>query len=285
MADYSTQQEKYKIFYNLHHSDRLLILPNIWDPLSAILLESLSYPAVATASASVAFANGYDDGQHIPFEQLVTIVTRIVKSVNLPVSADIESGYAENQHGLKKNIKRLLKAGIVGINIEDTDKQTGLLMSVETQCQVIHTIRNEAEKMGLPLFINARSDVIIRGNEFSTPESRLEETIKRGVAYKTAGASCFFPIAMKDTKDIKTVISEVSLPLNVSLLAGIADLNTLEELGVTRVSLGPSFLKIAIRAMHQLALKLKRKDGLDEIIGNEITTAFMKDLVNKNYRN
>ena len=101
----STQQEKAKQFYNLHHSARLLILPNIWDCLGANLLESLNYPAIATASASVAFTNGYDDGQRISFDSVLALLKKIVSSVNIPVSADVESGFAENDLQLEKNIK------------------------------------------------------------------------------------------------------------------------------------------------------------------------------------
>src|SRR5215467_14257589 len=97
-----TQQEKAKRFYELHHSGKLLILPNIWDCLGANLLESLNYPAIATASASVAFTNGYDDGQRISFDSVLTLLTKIVNSVSIPVSADIESGFAENDAQLKE---------------------------------------------------------------------------------------------------------------------------------------------------------------------------------------
>src|SRR6478672_1843480 len=91
-----SQPEKAKQFRDLHHADKLLILPNIWDCLGANLLESLNYPAIATASASVAFANGYDDGQQISFDSVQAILIKIVNSVSIPVSADIESGFATN---------------------------------------------------------------------------------------------------------------------------------------------------------------------------------------------
>src|SRR5689334_6204097 len=103
-----TQQEKAKQFHKLHHSGRLLILPNIWDCLGANLLESLHYSAIATASASVAFVNGYDDGQNISFDTVLEILKKIVNSVSIPVSADIESGFAESDPQLKENIKQIL---------------------------------------------------------------------------------------------------------------------------------------------------------------------------------
>src|SRR5262249_40940639 len=123
-----SQQQKANQFRDLHHSGRLLILPNIWDPLGALLLENLGFHAVATASASVAFSNGYDDGENIPFNTLLTLLKRITASVNIPVSADIESGFAADEVTLKKNMRQLIETGIVGINVEDTDKKTNSLL-------------------------------------------------------------------------------------------------------------------------------------------------------------
>jgi 2-methylisocitrate lyase-like PEP mutase family enzyme len=279
----SKQQEKAKQFYNLHHSGRLLILPNIWDCLGANLLESLNYPAIATASASVAFTNGYDDGQRISYDSVLGILKKIVSSVNIPVSADIESGFAENDLQLKENIKQLLAAGIVGINIEDTDKKTDSIWPAETQCEKIKLIKKISEEVGVPLFINARADVYLRGKNFDTPESKFEEALKRGRAYKAAGADCFYPIAMTRQEDIKRMVEQLQMPLNVITIPGIPELTVLNEIGVARVSLGPSFLKIAIKAMKNLALKLQNFEGLSDITENEITSAYVKDLVNKNY--
>ena len=279
----SKQQEKAKQFYNLHHSGRLLILPNIWDCLGANLLESLHYPAIATASASVAFTNGYDDGQRISFDSVLALLKKIVSSVSIPVSADIESGFAESDLQLEENTKQLLATGIVGINIEDTDKKTNSILPVETQCEKIKLIKKVSQAVGVPLFVNARADVYLRGKDFDTPESKFEEALKRGRAYKAAGADCFYPIAMTRQEDIKRMVEQLQMPVNVLTIPGVPQLNVLNEMGVARVSLGPSFLKIAIKAMKNLALKLQNLEGLSDITENEITSAYVKDLVNKNY--
>ena len=279
----SKQQEKAKQFYNLHHSGKLLILPNIWDCLGANLLESLHYPAIATASASVAFTNGYDDGQRISFDSVLALLKKIVSSVSIPVSADIESGFAESDLQLEENTKQLLATGIVGINIEDTDKKTNSILPVETQCEKIKLIKKVSQAVGVPLFINARADVYLRGKDFDSPESKFEEALKRGRAYKAAGADCFYPIAMTRQEDIKRMVEQLQMPVNVITIPGIPELNVLNEIGVARVSLGPSFLKIAIKAMKNLALKLQNLEGLSDITENEITSAYVKDLVNKNY--
>lgn len=278
-----SQKKKAERFLELHHSGKMLVLPNIWDSLGALLMASLEYPAIATASASVALANGYNDGENVPFNDLLILLRKITGNVNLPVTADIESGYADNDIQLRENIKLLVNTAIVGINIEDTDNKTKSLQTVETQCGKIRLIRKVSDEMGIPLFINARTDVYLHGKNFATAETKFNEAMKRGAAYKDAGADGFFPITLTREKDIKRLIDQLKLPLNILTVPGIPDLKTLSKLGVARVSLGPSLLKIAIRAMRKLALELKDGEGLSSITENEITTDYLKNLVNKNY--
>ena len=230
MTNSNNQQSKAKQFHDLHNSGKMLVLPNIWDSLGAQLLESIHYPAIATASASIAFTNGYNDGENIPFKNLLALTTNIAKSVNIPVTSDIESGYAANDQQLKENMKLLIATGIVGINIEDSDKKTNLLYSTEIQCNRIRIIKNISDEMGISLFINARTDVYIHGKEFETPESKLEETIKRGQAYKSAGADCFYPITVRQEKEIQKIVEEVKMPVNILTIAGIPELKMLQEM-------------------------------------------------------
>jgi 2-methylisocitrate lyase-like PEP mutase family enzyme len=279
-----SQKEKAEQFRELHHSGKMLVLPNIWNPLGALLMENLEYPAVATASASIAYTNGYNDGENIPFNDLLILLKKITKSVNLPVTADIESGYAENESQLRENIKLLIDTGIVGINFEDADHKTDGLQPVGTQSSKIRLIRKVSDEMGIPLFINARTDVYVRGKSFATAEAKFDEVMKRGVSYKEAGADGFFPITLTQEENIKKLIAQLKLPLNILTIPGIPDLKTLSKLGVARISLGPSLLKIAIRAMKELALQLKDYGGLSSITGNEITSDYLKSLVSKNYR-
>jgi 2-methylisocitrate lyase-like PEP mutase family enzyme len=281
MRNTISQKEKAVEFHRLHHAGKMLILPNIWDPLGALLLESLEYPAIATASASIAYSNGYHDGENISFNDMLTSVTKITHSVHLPVTADIESGYAADDIQLQENIKLLIKAGIVGINMEDTDKKTNTLISIESQCSKINLIRKTADEMGISLFINARTDVYVHEKSFASEEAKLDEAITRGLAYKEAGADGFYPITLTQEQQIKEIIDQVKQPLNILTIPGIPDLKTLHKIGVARVSLGPSFLKIAIRAMKEMAIQLKDGEGLSVITGNEITSDYLKSLVNK----
>lgn len=276
-----TQQNKAELFNQLHRNGKMLILPNIWDPLTAALLENLEYSAIATASASIAFTNGYDDGENIPFKELLDQLKKITDSVNIPVTADIEMGYSNSNAELQENIKLLINTGIVGINIEDSDKKSDSLLPIEIQCERIKLIKDVSSKMGIRLFINARTDVYIKGKEFVTDKDKFDEVLRRGRAYSDAGADCFFPIVMKQKKDIQKLIASLSCPVNILALQGVPDLKELEEIGVARVSLGPGFLKIAIRALKEMAIKLKNKNGFDEIFGNDINTDYLKKLINK----
>jgi len=280
MLTQNSQSEKEKQLHELHHNTELLVLPNIWNPLSAKLLEEIGYKVVATASASIAFANGYQDGEKIPFDDLIFILKRIVKSVNIPVTADIESGYASNNAVLKENIKRLIDTGIAGINFEDSRHDEQKLFSKEEQSEKINLIKNTAADNGSSLFINARTDVFIKQNHLSK-EEKLAEAIERGKAYKAAGADGFYPIFLKEKLSIKTVIKEVALPVNILMLPGIPDFSELKGIGVARISLGPGFLKYAIKSMKNIAEKLLHHEGMDEITGNPITTDYLKNLISK----
>lgn len=279
-----TTKQKAERLHHLHHSGKLLLLPNIWDPFGALLLEDLGYEAVATASAAMAYSNGVHDGEFLSFEMVLSSLTRIAESVNLPVTADIESGYAESLTELEDNLFRLVEAGIVGINLEDTDKETHNFLPIDKQCQRLEVVRKVREKSGIPLFLNARTDVYIHGESWSA-DKQIEETIKRGKAYKEVGADCIYPIVMRKEEHIKILVDELKMPINILTLSGIPDLRTLEKIGVVRVSLGPSLFKYAVQAMKQLATKLKTLDGLEDITGNTITSDVLKQLINKSKAN
>ena len=277
-----SQKQKAKLFRELHHSGKMLVLANIWDPLGALLMENLGYSAIATASAAVAFANGYDDGENIPFKDLLDLLKKISSCVNLPVTADIESGFAANEMELSENIRLLIGAGIVGINIEDYNKKKNTFQSIESQCGKIRLIRKIAGEMDVPLFINARTDIYLHEKDFANAQARFDELVKRGLAYKDAGADGFFPIALKEKTDIRKLIAKVNLPINLITIPGVPGIKTLGDLGVARLSVGPSILRIAVKAMKALALELKDGEGLSSILENEITTSYLKNLVNKN---
>ncbi|HEY5461907.1 MAG TPA: isocitrate lyase/phosphoenolpyruvate mutase family protein [Hanamia sp.] len=278
MLQENIQPEKGKILYDLHHNGKLLILPNVWEPLGATMLENIGYPVVATSSSAVAFSNGYDDGEKLPFNDLLNILRKIVHSVNVPVTADIESGYAKNNTTLAENIKKLINTGIAGINFEDSHHDEQKLISVDEQCEKIFLIKKVASETGMPFFVNARTDSYIKNNNLSS-EEKLSQTIQRGKAYKEAGADCLYPITLKNKKDFVTIIKEVGLPVNILLLPGIPDFNELKETGVTRLSLGGNFIKFAISNMKNITEKLLNFEGMNEITQNLISTDYLKNLI------
>ncbi len=203
------------------------------------MLEKEGFPAVATASASIAFSLGYDDGQQIAFETMLAEIGKIARSVSVPVTADLERGYSDTPDGLAENILEVLKAGAVGINLEDSTLEGGPLRDPKEQCERIAAVRATAKHAGIPLVINARTDVYLRGVKGDDDGSgRLAETIQREKAYLSAGADCFYPILVGDIPALRTINEALNCPLNVLALPNTAPMRELEENGIARLSLG-----------------------------------------------
>lgn len=271
--------DKEQQFHQLHHSGQILILPNIWDPFGALLLEKLGYPAIATASSSVALSNGYSDGEKYPFEALLHLLSEIVKRVSIPVTADIESGYAGSDHRLlRENIRKLIDTGITGINFEDSLHDKPGMTSIDEQVKKLIIIRKTADEAGSHLFINARVDVYIKGGNLNDDE-KLAEAIKRGKAYRDNGADGLYPIILRDTKHIDALVKEVGLPLNLTMIPGLPDLATLKKLGVARVSLASNFFKLAITTMKDAAEKLLRGEDVMDSLKQSVPSDFVGGLV------
>lgn len=264
------QVGKAERFLELHREPKLLVLPNIWDPLGARLLESLGYPAVATASAAVAFSLGYDDGERITFEAMLDAIRRIAASVNVPLTADIERGYAEDPQDVAANVRRVLDAGAVGINLEDS-VEDGSLRPVDLQCERLRAVREMAAQEGIPLVINARTDVFMGGMEGSQ-EDKVTETIARAKAYLEAGADCIYPITVGDLETLKRIRAETGAPLNVYASASTAPMRELEAAGINRLSLGPGFLKAGLTAMKRVAQGLLDYGSYDAFTENAMSS-------------
>ena len=259
------QRNKAETLLNLHHSDELLILPNIWDVLGAKLLEAEGYGAIATASASVAFSRGFDDNLEINFNTLLELLKSICESTNLPVTADIEKGYANSNSELSDNIKKLIRCGIVGINIEDSEVKGEKLITIENQCERIRLIRRVSSEIGIPIVINARTDVFLMKNY---EDDRLSEAITRGQHYKDAGADCFYPILCSND-ELKDINLNIDLPINVLAQEDTLSIKELEQLGIARLSLGPSLLKSAVTKMREIIVALKNAEGYSSFANAE----------------
>ena len=250
------QKEKADRLLGLHHEPKLLVLPNIWDPLGAGLLQELGFPAVATASAAVAYSLGYDDGQRITFDAMLEVIARIAEAVEVPLTADIESGYAESPDDLAANVRRVLHAGAVGINLEDSFEEGGALRPIEAQCERIRAARAIARSEGIALVINARTDVFMQAGDRSR-DDRIVETIERAQAYREAGADCIYPIPVGDLETLAPIQAAVDAPLNVYASGWAAPMRELEAAGIARLSLGPGLLKASLATMKRVALELQ----------------------------
>lgn len=233
-----TQAAKAKQLLSLHNNGNLLILPNAWNPIGARMLQAKGYPAIATASAAIAESLGYSDGEQIKLDTMLDMVARIVRSVDVPVSADFEAGYSDNIAGLQKNVSRLLDTGAVGINFEDSFDDSSRLRPISEQVERIKAVREAADRKGIHLVINARADSFF-AEDFSSEEERIEDVVTRLNAYAQAGADCVYPVGRGDEETLRILRKRISAPINVLATAKTVSLKELQELGINRVSFGP----------------------------------------------
>lgn len=212
------------------HGDGLLVLPNAWDAGSARLIESLGAKAIATTSAAVAWSHGFADGDLLPTSMLVATVSEIARVVSVPVSVDVEGGYSTDPTAVGEVVARVIDAGGVGINLEDGAGDPDLLAAK------IERAKGAGARLGVELFVNARTDVYLRG--LVPPERRVEESLAREERYRGAGADGIFVPAIVDPDEIRAVASAARLPLNVLAMPGLPSAAELESLGVRRLSAG-----------------------------------------------
>src|SRR6185503_18249580 len=228
----TTQKEKAELFKSLHIKGSPVILFNIWDPGSAKVIEQAGAKAIATGSWSVAAANGFDDGEKIPLELVFANLERIVGSVALPVTLDFEGGYATNIDKLKENIRNLIAAGGIGLNFEDRIVGGGGLHSIDDQSARIEAIREAAESAGIPIYINARTDVFLETYPAAHDEAQLEQALQRAEAYANAGATGLFAPGLRDPNLIRKLCDGSSLPVNILVLPDTPTTKAMAELGV-----------------------------------------------------
>jgi 2-methylisocitrate lyase-like PEP mutase family enzyme len=200
---------------------------------------------------------GLHDGQQLTIQDTVALVQRLAGKVNAPISADIEAGYAETTEGVVESARFVLNAGAVGINLEDgTRCQQRPLYDIDFQQEKIRAIRSMADARGIHLFINARTDTYLEPN--SDPESRVRETIARGNAYRDAGADCVFVPDMGDLdpETMKTLVEEIHAPINIIAGESTPPMAKLQEIGITRLSLGPRVMRAAFGLYRRIAREI-----------------------------
>jgi 2-methylisocitrate lyase-like PEP mutase family enzyme len=235
---------------DLHRPGDPLVLANAWDAVTAKNVEAAGFPAVATTSAGVAIALGYEDHELTPPDEMFAAVARMASAVDVPVTADLESGYGLDP---AEFVERMLDAGIVGVNFEDTVYKHGepKLLDANEQATRIAELRQAARAAGVDIVINARTDAYLR--DVTDP---FDTTLERGRLYLGAGADCVYPIAAGDEREIERFGRDFAA-VNILLRPGTPDIERLGELRVARISVGGGLAHVAFEAHKKLVERLR----------------------------
>jgi 2-methylisocitrate lyase-like PEP mutase family enzyme len=256
------QKHLSETFRKMHHGPRLLLLPNAWDAMSARIFEAAGFPAVATTSGGLAWSLGFPDGEHAPWSEVVAATERIVRTVRVPVTADIEGGYGETPERVARSVAEIIRAGVVGINLEDSTPVTNMpVRSIEDSVARIRAARQAAQAADVPIVINARIDLYLKN--VGDDATRFADTVRRGKAYMAAGADCLFPFGLTDPKIIAELVKALNAPINIVGRAGGPGVAELERLGIARISTasGPSLVIMSLT--KQIAEELRTQGQFD----------------------
>ena len=263
------QKEKADLFLKYHQDEEILVLLNSWDAGSSKLIEACGYKAIATTSMGIAASLGYPDCQVITLPEMIEAITKIVKAVNAPVTVDIEAGYGNNLNEIINSIQKIIATGIVGINIEDSIDLNPVLIDEMEFCERISAIRELSDSLGFHLVINARTDSFYTSTGSS--QEKLSESIKRGNKYREAGADCIFVQPVWDKETIKTLVKEINAPVNIlsnpAIGAGLPpSVHELQDMGVSRLSLGSSLMKATLALIKKVADELSEHGTYDLLL-------------------
>jgi 2-methylisocitrate lyase-like PEP mutase family enzyme len=229
-------------FRAAHHGPRPLVLPNVWDAVSARVFADAGFGALATSSGAVAEALGYADGQRTPPAEMFAAIARITRSVDVPVTADIEAGYGLAPGELAG---RLAGAEVVGCNLEDSDPVTGELADPGCQAGYLAAVHAAG---GDALVINARVDVFVRPRPTGAGDA-IEDAVERARRYLEAGADCCYPI-LAPLDALPELVADIGGPVNAMCRPGGPSLAELAAAGVARITFGSSLHQ---RATEELA--------------------------------
>lgn len=270
--DLRTQAEKAERFRKLHAGPRILMLPNAWDVASARILEEAGYPAIATSSAGAAFALGYPDGQRISRDEMLEAVARIAHGVRVPVTADMESGYGTTVKEMVETARAVITAGAIGMNFEDvTGDDESSHVALPLQVEKIRAIKETALSAGVPIVLNARTDIYLM--PIGEAATRFERTVERLRAYRKAGADCVFAPGVSNRDTIARLVKEVGAPMNILISAGCPSLPELEKIGVARVSAGSAVMRATLGLLRRIGKELKEAGTYDSLFAGAIPFA------------
>lgn len=253
--DQQTRITRAQQFRALHDRRHVLLLPNAWDAGSAALLAGLSFPAVATTSAGMAWSLGYADGEQAPLAEILAAIRRITRATPAPVSVDFEAGYGDAPAAVAAHVRDAIDAGVAGLNLEDGVRHESL-RPIDAAAARIAAARDAAEQAKVPIFINARVDTYMVPWHAGEAE-RIEETVRRAQAYLAAGADGIYPIGASDPAVLKTLCTRIDAPVNIAAHDGLPALDELAKLGVARVTTATRLATLAYVAARDAAARLQ----------------------------
>ncbi|WIX82506.1 isocitrate lyase/phosphoenolpyruvate mutase family protein [Amycolatopsis carbonis] len=247
-------QDKAKAFRELH-AQPMVVLPNAWDAGSAAVIQHAGAPAIATTSGGVSWALGRGDGQRLTRTEMTAAVRQIVRTVSVPVTADIEGGYGPDPADVAATVEEVIGAGAVGVNLEDSRAGTLSLFAPEVQAARLAAGRAAAASAGLPeLWINARTDVYLFG--VGEPEGRFDDVLARAQAYAEAGVDSIFVPGLVDLAVLRELTAASPLPVAAMAGPGAPSVADLASAGVRRVTVGTAVAQgayaVALRATQEL---------------------------------
>jgi 2-methylisocitrate lyase-like PEP mutase family enzyme len=265
----SRQQDLAEEFRRLHDRKDVLVLPNAWDVPSARVFEDEGFPAVATSSAGMMVSLGYPDGEEIPAKELVSAVGRIARVLSIPLSADLVGGFGGTPEGVARSVKAAVRAGAVGINIEDFVHEEKELLPVEKQVAKLRALIGAQKETKVPFVINARTDALrfFPGDD----ATKLDEAIRRASAYRDVGADCVYPMGLTDRESIERFVKALDFPTNVMVRKGLPPVPELKRLGVARVSFGPSASYAAMGLLKRAAREVRGRGTYEALTEGAIT--------------
>lgn len=262
----------------MHTGQGAVLLPNVWDVASGRIIEEAGFQAIATTSAGIAFAQGFPDGQKIPAERMIIAIAHIAAVLRVPVTADVEAGYGQRPEDAAHTARNVIDSGAVGMNFEDATGDAGHpLTELTLQLERIRAIRETAENAGVPLVLNARTDVYLL--HIGDPARRYDEAVRRLAAFRDAGADCVFVPGVRDAETIARIVADLKCPVNVLAVPGAPSVPELVELGVKRISLGSGPMRASLGFLRRLAEEVKTS-GTYKLMEGAPSHAEMNQLMN-----
>lgn len=246
-----------------------LVLPNAWDAVSARILEVAGFSAVGSTSAGVAYARGYGDAERIGREAMLHEIALMARVVEIPVTADVEAGYGPDHADVAATVDGVIAAGAVGINLEDRVYGTGQrgVFPVDEAAARVGAARAAADRQGVPLVINARTDTFLLGLGADVAE-RVALTIERGRAYLAAGADLVFVPGAAELGTVREIVAGIGGPVSLMVVPGLAPAAELFAAGVNRISMGPAAQLATLGTLRRVANEVRETGDWAALAGH-----------------